>query len=260
MSCLSWNCQGLGNLRTAVCALKDLLRDLIPNVVFLMETKLDVHGFDRLRGNLNMFGVGVAAVGKSGGAALLWDKDTSVTILSYSKNHIDANIQLVDSPVIWRFTGLYGKLETSIRKGTWNLLKNLGSASHREWLVLGDFNEILGHDEKLGGVLTPEWRLRDFRETLTHNDLTDLDFTGYPFTWNSKREVPNNTKVRLDRGVANAKWCDAFPSHHIKHITVRRSDHMAILATFSSIPPTHSSPANPHTQTYRPHRPKPKTF
>lgn len=39
---------------------------------------------------------------------------------------------------------------------------------------MGDFNEILSHNEKQGGCVTPEWRLHDFREALVHNDLEDL--------------------------------------------------------------------------------------
>lgn len=72
-------------------------------------------------------------------------------------------------------------------------MRRLGTHSQREWLVMGDFNELLSHDEKLGGPITPEWQLRVFRETLTHNDLVDLGYIGYRFTWNSRRPMPNNT-------------------------------------------------------------------
>lgn len=65
-------------------------------------------------------------------------------------------------------------------------MKHLRDHSFRDCLVVGDFNEILQHDEKQGGVRTPEWRLRDFRETLTHNDLFDLDYMGYKVTWDNK--------------------------------------------------------------------------
>lgn len=100
MSCLSWNCQGLGNLR-AVRALGNLLRDFRPTLVFLIETKLDDIGIDKLKEQFNMFGLGVSCVGRSGGLALLWNKSTSVSIMSYSKNHIDANVQLEGSSNIW---------------------------------------------------------------------------------------------------------------------------------------------------------------
>ena len=72
MSCLSWNCRGLGHPR-AVRALGELISDSRPNLVFLMETKLANNGFLRLREKLNLFGVGVPAIGRSGGLALLWD-------------------------------------------------------------------------------------------------------------------------------------------------------------------------------------------
>ncbi|MCI72567.1 RNA-directed DNA polymerase (Reverse transcriptase), partial [Trifolium medium] len=39
MKLISWNCRGLGN-PTAVRALKKLIKDQSPDIVFLMETKL----------------------------------------------------------------------------------------------------------------------------------------------------------------------------------------------------------------------------
>lgn len=55
-----------------------------------------------------MYVVGFPSKGESGGLALLWDKSTSLTILSYSSNHIDANVQLMDSSHLWRFTDFMG--------------------------------------------------------------------------------------------------------------------------------------------------------
>lgn len=147
-------------------------------------------------------------------------------LVTVRTNHIDANVQLEASSCIWRLTGFYGEPDTAKRKITWNLLKRLGTQSRREWLVVGDFNEMLHHGEKLGGPLMPEWRLRDFRETLTQNNLVDLGFKGYHFTWTNKRENDTNTKLRLDRAVASPRWKQIF------HLTCRRSDHSPLLARF----------------------------
>ena len=46
MKLLSWKCQGLGNSWT-VQSLHNLMRDQIPTVCFLMETRLDKEGFKK---------------------------------------------------------------------------------------------------------------------------------------------------------------------------------------------------------------------
>lgn len=48
-------------------------------------------------------------------------------------------------------------------------------------LVLGDFNDILGNQEKVGGNIRTESSLEDFNDFV--NNLIDLGFIGIPFTW-----------------------------------------------------------------------------
>ena len=62
-----------------------------------METKISAYEIDNFKASVNMFGVGVPTIGRSGGLTLLWDKDTSIMILSYNKNYIDANVQFSGS-------------------------------------------------------------------------------------------------------------------------------------------------------------------
>lgn len=42
------------------------------------------------------------------------------------------------------------------------------------WCVLGDFNEIVTQDEKLGGKPRPKKQMEDFRLALDRNGLVDL--------------------------------------------------------------------------------------
>ena len=45
---------------------------------------------------------------KSGGLALLWEKEVSVVVQSYSQRHINAIVEISDNQPRWRFTGFYG--------------------------------------------------------------------------------------------------------------------------------------------------------
>lgn len=55
------------------------------------------------------------------------------------------------SSICWRLTCFYGHLTTAERYRTWALLRSLGDESSLPWVVIGDFNELLHVDEKLGG-------------------------------------------------------------------------------------------------------------
>lgn len=55
----------------------------------------------------------------------------------------------------WRFTGIYGESSPELKFLTWELLRDLFVQHERNsmpWLCAGDFNEILFHHEKEGGI------------------------------------------------------------------------------------------------------------
>ncbi|KAL6194442.1 hypothetical protein ACLB2K_035526 [Fragaria x ananassa] len=64
---------------------------------------------------------------RAGGICLLWKEDVEVSLLSFSKNHIDVWVGGVNSASRWRFTGLYGFSKAEDRHKTWALLRELGS-------------------------------------------------------------------------------------------------------------------------------------
>ena len=99
-----------------------------------------------------LHGLIIPRVGRSGGLALLWDRDIKVEVQSYSVYFIDAFVTNVNSGFQWRITGFYGNPKTHRRKESWDLLKYLSQKSQMPWLCFGDFNEIVSVEEKLGGV------------------------------------------------------------------------------------------------------------
>jgi exonuclease III len=73
MNLLSWNCRGLGNLRT-VRELRRMVKDKKPKIVFLMETKARAKRMERVRSQLGFEHMLVVdCVGKSGGFGLIMD-------------------------------------------------------------------------------------------------------------------------------------------------------------------------------------------
>lgn len=62
-------------------------------------------------------------------------------------------------------TRFYGNPDSSKRKDVWQLLQDdLKSHKNYPWLVMGDFNEIMVHDEKCGGRPHSEKLMSNFVE------------------------------------------------------------------------------------------------
>ena len=84
--------------------------------MFLLETKLKKSSMEKRKKNVGFInGLIVPSVGRSGGLALLWRKDITVDIQSYSDRHIDA-IVTEGSGFKWRITGFYGNPEAHRQK------------------------------------------------------------------------------------------------------------------------------------------------
>jgi hypothetical protein len=80
MSCICWNCHGLGNPET-VLELHNFVRLEAPTLVFISETKIEA---TRAQNPTSRFGfagcVHVASDGLSGGVVLYWSKEVEVEL------------------------------------------------------------------------------------------------------------------------------------------------------------------------------------
>ena len=137
---------------------------------------------------------------------------------------------------IWRITGFHGCPERSGRLDSWKLLNRLGNQNRLPWVVIGDFNEILGNSEKMDKALRAESQMASFREVLEFHSLWDLGFQGQWYTWDNRRLGLENIKERLDRAVANPEWTNIFSEAGVQHLFTSASDHCPILLhLFTSI-------------------------
>ncbi|KAL5544921.1 hypothetical protein UlMin_008705 [Ulmus minor] len=234
MNILVWNVRGLGNTRTFQI-LRDHVQQFCPSLVFLSETLCSKSYLEQIRVKLNFSGlVTWEKEGRSGGLCLLWAESVDVRLLSGSKGHIDAVISSHDNPT-WRFTGMYGNPDTSLRTQFWDLMKRLGDSHSLPWLCGGDLNEILFDHEKKGGGARDSYLLRNFREALEYCNLADLGFRGPKFTWCRGNNNSNFIQERLDRMLGNSGWSDLFPNsivHHLRLLLTSLSSDLSASAMF----------------------------
>ncbi|XP_042939495.1 uncharacterized protein LOC122274525 [Carya illinoinensis] len=180
-----------------LCEVEAVEQPHLPNVVFLMETKMNGGKVEMLKGKLQMEGC-VA-----------------------SKGEVKE----------WFFTGFYGHPDVRKRSMSWDLLNKLRPTNQGAWCVAGDFNEILIQAEKSGGNLRSEGQMAQFREVLENNNLSDLGCCSGFFTWSNRHSNTTFTKERLDRYVANTQWRELFRGIKVEGLTGRCSDHLPILLT-----------------------------
>lgn len=135
--------------------LRQLIVAVVPDIIFLCETKIHVNEFDRIRRKCKMEGCFVVdSVGRKGGLAILWKDSFDVQVQSYSQNHIDTIIKRGGLDKI-RFTGFYGHSEPNLCHLSWDCLRNIGKHVKEDWVLGGDFNEILEENEKNEGRRKP---------------------------------------------------------------------------------------------------------
>lgn len=128
-----------------------------------------------------------------------------------------------------------------LKHETWSLLRNLFAQNEDNplpWLCAGDFNEILYHHEKEGGVPRAQSCLDRFKEALEFCDLHDLGFVGDVFTWRNKQfREKDYIRERLDRAVApNGGWRERFPLVYVKNGDHFHSDHRPVVVSLNEDP------------------------
>ncbi|KAK2662389.1 hypothetical protein Ddye_000963 [Dipteronia dyeriana] len=188
---------GKGVPRTTIVAFRALLKYMqqySPNIVFLMETRLNHVRMENLRIKLGFNGKLVV--------------ECEVVMSGGSRVH--------------------GHLDHEQRRHDWTLLKRLHGMYSLPLLCSRDFNEIISDDEKLGGPPRNRKLMENFGEAIDWCGLEDVN-RGPIFTWCNKRDSVESVQERLDRGLCNHLWKQAFPNAFVNHLDFLHSYHCALL-------------------------------
>ncbi|XP_019157741.1 PREDICTED: uncharacterized protein LOC109154396 [Ipomoea nil] len=166
-------------------------------------------------------------VGVRGGMALLWRKNNTASLLGYSKNHVDVEVCMPGFDK-WRMTGFYGFAQRWRRNESWELIRSLSHRSQLQWVMIGDFNDLLYQHEKRGGNPHPEALLRGFGKTIDECGLAQLPMQGYPYTWERGEGTVDWIEERLDKVLVTQEWREVVRDASVLNILTRRSDHSAL--------------------------------
>ena len=229
MSCLSQNCRGLGNPQT-VRTLKKLMLQKDPTLVFLIETRrkaFEIKNMSNIGGFPNVVAVDCRGERKErgGGLACFWKSKWEVEVVSMSLHHVDMIIDDYRGGPKWRLIGIYGHQETENKHLTWSLIYNLSHQLQTPWACIGDFNQVLTSEEKLGGTAPNITIMNGFRDTVQTCGLLDMKFEGHKYTWTNKQRDENNIQTRLDRCMSTIEWKELYLTSKLFHLPKHRCDH-----------------------------------
>jgi hypothetical protein len=93
---------------------------------------------------------------------------------------------------------------------------------------MGDLNNIMHVSEKIGPRPANDRVISEFYCLVKICGFFDLGFNGPAYTWTNKR-FNTSTYERLDRFLANADWCSAFPNAMVYNLPMMKSDHGMLL-------------------------------
>lgn len=92
-----------------------------------METKLNKIQMERVRRSFGFFfSIDVSVDSTRGGLSLAWKSNFSISLQSFSSQHIDVEIKDLEINTKWLFTGFYSTLYAINRMESWNVLCGLG--------------------------------------------------------------------------------------------------------------------------------------
>ncbi|KAL0771896.1 hypothetical protein Bca101_037047 [Brassica carinata] len=237
MTTLSWNCRGLRSNLT-FRRLEEMCCGHLPEFLFLLETK---NSSDHVKDVTRSLGYDhsflVDPVGLSGGLALFWKQMHEVEVLSASNRIIDTKVKAGN--LVFFMTFVYGDPVRQRREEVWNDLKTIGLNRNEGWGLIGDFNEIMNGDEKLGGPDRIESSFYQFRSMVRDCRIKEVPSSGDKLSWAGVREVITNgvkenvwIQCQLDRAFGNAEWFRLFPRSHLQYLERLGSDHRPIFSEY----------------------------
>ncbi|XP_074313622.1 uncharacterized protein LOC141648803 [Silene latifolia] len=143
---------------------------------------------------------------KGGRVWVIWNPSIfHVDFVNYSAQCINMRVVEVASNKNFYLSTIYAFNELQARVPLWEQLINFASDVDGAWAVCGDFNCVLLHSERLGGIST-DAEIDAFQGCLNSCGLVDSPTMGSFFTWNNKQEVNARVYNRLDRFLINSEW------------------------------------------------------
>lgn len=110
---------------------------------------------------------------------------------------------------------IYASNQLEARRTLWRDMKIMASSIKGQWMVLGNFNDILTIKDIIGGNLVHESEFADMEEMKSQTSLFEHETKGVHFTWTNKHSS-NTLYSRIYKVICNRDWFIAYLNCEIK--------------------------------------------
>ena len=180
MKFLYWNIRGIAN-KSSRDTLFSFTKQISPDVICLAEPMIEPDKFPLsfLR-SINMH---LLSFNSRDGCSKIWvlcsNNITEPIVFSNSDQEI--TLDFGSTTKTFRVTFIYASVLIATRRRLWNSIRCL-SPNSCPWILIGDFNAILGSHERMGGNLPNPTSCQDFANMIAENDLQEIEAKGAFFT------------------------------------------------------------------------------
>ncbi|KAE8811018.1 hypothetical protein D1007_12167 [Hordeum vulgare] len=207
-------------------------------ILCLQETKIATWSPELVRelGGQTLSGcIALPAIGTSGGAAILCNKDlATVTSHAIGEFAITAKVCLLGQRDSFWLSTVYGPADDARKDRFLSELSRSAPPAAEPWLINEDFNLIYEARDKNNLNLNRRLMGR-FRSALDTTGLREIRCNNRRYTWTNERRNPTQTSI--DKFFCNQAWEGLFPSASLQAAASATSDHCPlILADTSTVP------------------------
>ncbi|GLT56367.1 hypothetical protein SLA2020_294110 [Shorea laevis] len=236
MKVVTWNSRGVKNgpFRREC---KELIKMHCPDIICFLETKANSSttalnfmrrfGFDR---DHQVFSQGMA-----GGIWLFWRSSVVCLDVLHSSSQL-IHCVVSQQQVTCLFTFVYVQPPVTQKDIFWCQLREIASQITENWVVMGDFNDILTVDEASPRAIRGFARTQRFRDRVSSCGLHSTDSLGCKFTWVRKQHGRVLLRERLDRALFNLLALESFAGAKVINLPRICSDHHPLLLCLDSPP------------------------
>ncbi|XP_058767570.1 uncharacterized protein LOC131641282 [Vicia villosa] len=184
------------------------LSKLSPEIAILVETRVKQDKAMNIRKKLGGQWNYLDNYNKhaNGRVWIMWDKNkVDIKSIYSSEQMIHCGVYDKNDNFQHWLTAIYADNKLDRRRSLWKDIEKINSTQQGPWCLMGDYNNVLHTDDRIGGKEIHEGEFCDLANMMIKCGLADLDKIGDKYTWSNKH-VSGTIYSCIDRALANKEW------------------------------------------------------
>ncbi|CAK8532803.1 unnamed protein product [Lathyrus sativus] len=227
---ISWNVRGL-NKSGKTREISSRLLDLNPAIIVLIETRVKRNKTQTIRDKLKLRGSYLDNYGKHENSRIwvYWDENkVDIEHVCITDQLIHYKICDNTGNVLNWLTAIYAQNQLDMRRKLWQDIETIHYQQHGQWMLIGDFNNVLKVEDITEGTMVNEKEYIDLTSMMSATELYEMESTGDYFTWSNK-QGENAIHYRIDKVLGNVEWMQKNVDIVLTNMTPSVTDHAMLV-------------------------------